>query len=699
MLMRPMPVSAILLVLLVVVAMSSPSPARAVEAVPDEPGAFVLPEAAVLQTVVADVDANGSTDVIRLVRGDGDAALVEVWVERGSHWEPLGEPLVAVPPSRGGPRTDPVYLATPVRLLVRRVDGIERVTVASQPHFEEIDVGEPCCLLLNDLIVADDGVASLVSVAEPADVATSLLVIDLDGDGTDELLSTLARSPADDIRFPLLGRVHRWTGEGFARPTATGLPVGSGGAAFVLGDSDGVPGDEAAIISTLGFPGLFRIRLLGGDELSLDAAGLVAEQAMGVPIGSGRGVAVRAGADDLFTAPWPPGDELGEPAGRAAVGDVTMVGTIQRGGMQYLAVQRPTMAALDLLQLPGLGRAMSIPRSTAAARLAGGPPVPFVGVLAGTDASGSVIVSAGRMVSASTLADGMSQTIASLAGVVPIGLVGDGQLVLHHGPIGPPPPGPTGGPFNVPAVQPVSWTSIVPLVLATTPERDAGSLEIETIGALVVGHRQLAVGPNGFTAEVRAPAGSRVLAADFSTLARVARVVPDSGALSMPIGTSSEDPARSSESLRLLVLTPAGHAYEAVWDVVTREGPPKLDVVAATSIGSVAVDIAGTTVPGARVLVGGGSVSVDEDGRFAARVNLPPWPTNVAVEVDDSFGNVTRTTVVGVGLFDYRGLPWVPILAGVVGAAAIVLLRRVPRTAQLPRRSDDDARLEELEPD
>src|SRR5688500_16116376 len=86
MLMRPMPVPAILLVLLVAAAMASPSPARAVEAVPDEPGAFVLPDAAVLQTVVADVDVNGSTDVVRLVRGDGDAALVEVWVERESGW-------------------------------------------------------------------------------------------------------------------------------------------------------------------------------------------------------------------------------------------------------------------------------------------------------------------------------------------------------------------------------------------------------------------------------------------------------------------------------------------------------------------------------------------------------------------------------------------------------------------------------------
>ena len=64
-----------------------------------------------------------------------------------------------------GTRIDPVYQATPVRLLVRRVDGAERVTVASQPHFEEIDVGDPCCLLLHDLVIEPGGVARRVEVA------------------------------------------------------------------------------------------------------------------------------------------------------------------------------------------------------------------------------------------------------------------------------------------------------------------------------------------------------------------------------------------------------------------------------------------------------------------------------------------------------------------------------------------------------
>ncbi len=146
-----------LLALLVAAPIAVPPTSNAIGAVPDEPGAFVLPDAPILQTVVADLDGDGRRELVRLIRGDGDAALAEVWVEKGPGWGLLGEPVEVVPPSRVGTRIDPVYQATPVRLLVRRVNGAERVTVASQPHFEEIDVGEPCCLLLHDLVIEPGG--------------------------------------------------------------------------------------------------------------------------------------------------------------------------------------------------------------------------------------------------------------------------------------------------------------------------------------------------------------------------------------------------------------------------------------------------------------------------------------------------------------------------------------------------------------
>ena len=51
-------------------------------------------------------------------------------------------------------------------------------------------------------------------------------------------------------------------------------------------------------------------------------------------------------------------------------------------------------------------------------------------------------------------------------------------------------------------------------------------------------------------------------------------------------------------------------------------------------------------------------------------------------------------------MVDYRGLPWAPITVGLVGVAAVVLFLRIPRGPRRPpRRRDDDATFEELEPD
>lgn len=145
--MRPMLLPATLLALLLAASLPGPARGTAIATVPDEPGVVILPDAQILQAIAADVDADGRREVIRLVLGAGDAVLAEVWGLDPDGWQLRGDPVEVVPPSRVGTRIDPRFQSTPVRLLVRRVDGAERVTVASQPHFEEIDIGPPCCLV------------------------------------------------------------------------------------------------------------------------------------------------------------------------------------------------------------------------------------------------------------------------------------------------------------------------------------------------------------------------------------------------------------------------------------------------------------------------------------------------------------------------------------------------------------------------
>ena len=74
-----------------------PAPPTAIRSVPDEPGAFVLPEAEVYQAVVADLDGDGAREIVRLVAGERTAIEAEAWGEERGEWALLGQIEVAPP--------------------------------------------------------------------------------------------------------------------------------------------------------------------------------------------------------------------------------------------------------------------------------------------------------------------------------------------------------------------------------------------------------------------------------------------------------------------------------------------------------------------------------------------------------------------------------------------------------------------------
>ena len=704
-----LPATLLALFLLAPMPVSVPGPGAgqpsSIATVPDEPGTLVLPDASILQTVVADVDEDGRREVIRLVRGDDEAVQAEVWGQDAASWNLRGERVEVVPPSRIGTRIDPVYQSTPVRLLVRRVDGAERVTVASQPHFEEIDVGPPCCLILHDLAI-DGGAAVRRSVSGPSDFSTAVLVIDFDGDGTDELLSTRSLPPAGDISYPIEARVHRWDGAAFADPTVTLLPVGSGDSPFRLGDSDGVPGDEAAIISTLGPPGIFRIRLAADDQLALDAGGITVDQAVAVPLDDARGIAVVGPVVGLTVAAWPPGEPVSTPVAESLVTDGRIVGSVTVEDRERLVVHEPDSDALHLLGLPGLlpPQGVSITRSPAAAALSGVPLRPFTGLIPGGGADGeTAIIHAGRLIPALSEGDRSGTAIvATLAGAAPVGLVGDRDLiVLHHGWVGPPVPDADGGSLAVPAPLDQAWTSIAPFGLTRQPEPDDGELEPPLRGAIRLDARDgIAVGPGGFMAEVTAPPGSRVAVATLDpSVIRTPIIVPASGRIDAAFVPPTVLAGNARYQATLLVMTPAGHAHVTRFDIRVLGEPPPVDLTVATPFASSGVQVRGRTASYATVRVNGTPAEVSAGGRFTTSVDLPPWPTEILVEVDDGLGNTARRMVTGVGWFDYRGLPWVPITATLVAVVGAILFLRVPRSSPTARREGDDAVLEEMEAD
>jgi hypothetical protein len=698
-------VRAALLALAVVLLPTAATTSRAVTEIPDEPGAIVLPDAAILQVVAADLDADGSREVVRMVRGTGDSALAEVWSHGSDGWALAGEPVQVLAPARVGPRVDEVYAGVPLRMLVHRAGSAEQVIVASQPRFDEIDSGPPCCLVLHRLVL-DGGSVSRVAVAQAADPVGSIYAIDLDGDGTDELLTSTSLDPLGGISFPVRAGVYRWTGSGFAAPTVVELPVGSGDTPFQIGDSDGRPGAEMAYISTLGPPGLFRVLLGPGDVLEMEAFGEVVLDAVGVPVPDTRGLAV-AYPDRVEVHRWPARSAPFFRHGVAAIDDPELVGVAEVDGAPVLLVEEPGAGVLHVLSLPSLTPApegMIRPSATVAA-LDGVPLVPYVGPLRdGRADEADPVVYAGRLfppphVEAPVVPMG-PRVIGALLGTEPIGVVGDGAWVaLLHSPHPVPDVPATGGLFDAPVPRPNAWVSIAPRASVLVNETDDGVLDIDPGGSVRAVAGELATGPDGFTVDVVAPPGSRALrtGVDPSVVSEPI-VVPSSGRATVPIVPGDLD-GQSRFRATLVVTTPAGHAYTAGWSVEVLTQPPPLAVEVHTPLASSDVVVSGRTSPYAVATVGGVPAAVDDEGRFSARVSAGPWPTEIEVVATDFLGNTTRRVVSGVGVFDYRALPWVAIVAGLLAAAGAALYLRVPRPAERSAPTDDDPMLEEVDPD
>jgi hypothetical protein len=709
MLAGPMLLRAALLALAIGLSPLSAAPARATDAIPAEPGAVVLPDASILQAVAADLDGDGSRELVRLVRAETGAALAEVFALGLEGWAVVGRPVEVL--AQGPEQPD-----IPLRLLVHRAGGAERVVIASQPSVV-MDDGPRCCLLLHELVL-EAGELRREQVAEPSGSVDAILAIDLDGDGTDELLTARSLPVLGEISFPTEARVYRWTDEAFAPPTTTELPVGSGDNPFILGDSDGRPGDEAAIISTLGAPGLYRIVLGEDDTLSVDEFGATVTDAHAVPVRGSRGIAVLGTGDGLAVHRWP-AFGLPSPAhGRFTLPGIELIGAVEVGDQSLLLAHTPaTSNIFVLLELPELASPPDgwMTASPAAGMVSGLPMAsdlgiaPYVGPVPGGGPGGAAaLMFEGRFLPFPGIDVPLRRidqvASATLTGAEPVGLVGGGGwLAILHSPESRLRISPTGGRFDAPQPPGLSWLSIAPLETVLTQEADYGLLEPDVRDAVRTGAGgRLATGSLGFVADVMAPPGSRVLVLGREgdpRLIDAPREVPPSGRLSVPVVPPAVLAADSSYSAVLIVMTPAGHAYAAGWIVQVLTEPPALDVGVSTELGSSEVLVRGATATYASVLIDGRSASVTDAGEFSARVSLPPWPTDVEIVATDFVGNTARTVVSGVGIYDYRDLPWIPIVAMLLAAAGVGLYLRVPRQSTDRRPPDGDGRLEELEPD
>ena len=670
--------------------------------IPDEPGAVVLPgDEPTVQAVAADLDEDGAPELVRLVGMGGDALAVEVWREGEGSWELAAPPMRLVPGATARPGV--LDARRPVRLLVRRVAGHPRVTLLRQTDGAAPEDPAACCLTLDDVVLAA-GAVELVRVVDAGSVADSVHVIDLDGDGTDELFAAYFLAPINVASTATEGRVFRWADGRFAPPTTTELPVGSGSTPYVLGDSDGAPGDEMAVISSSARSTLFRVSLGPDDGLVVEDSGLIADDALAVPLGArDRGLAVRGPSVGLAILRWPRGQPAGAPIAALAIETDNLIGVVEIGGTSRLLAHRTDPDALDVLALPSLEPLPggAVEPSRAAAALRGGPATPYVGRVPGGWRHGDPAAIVDGRLLPGPAADAPAAPIGALAAGQPIGLVGSQRswLAIHQGMPRRSAIDPSGGRLDPPAPHPAAAVTIAPLAGVGRPEADGGAYEPAILGGVPLRDGVIGVSRGGLVAEVRAPPGSRVyLPEPDRTAAPLVRAVGPDGALDVVLPPPAGAGADGSGTVTMTVATPSGHAYVSSWTVRLVETPPGLSAGTATPIGSSRVTVAGRTAPHAQVEVAGTAVAVDVNGRFATSVHLPPWPTSVTVVARDAIGNETILVVSGVGIVDYRSLPWVPIVLILSGGMAVALIMRAPRPRSEPGRAGDDAGFEEVDP-
>ena len=676
--------------------LSLPAAAAASDAVPPEPGAIVLPPVPTLQALAGDVDGDGNRELLRLVQADAEATVLEVWREAGGRWSPAGGPIQVLSGQAPGPDRNKVYAGAPARLLAWRDGVAERVLLVTQPRFELLDVGPACCLLIKEVVLDSDGLR-LKPMGGQSNSVEAVMALDLDGDGTDELLTTRSLPPVGGIEYPIEARVYRFDGDQFGRPTRAELPYGSGDSPFLLGDTDGRPGLEAGLIGTLGPPGLFRIRLDASGKLVMDRSGLGSViAAVAFAARDGRAIALSA-TGGVQIVDWPAGSEPQIVDDDLPISGVLGTAETSSGPLLLVDSAQATLRTLgaDLRFGPSVDAAPN------AALLGLRSLRVFSGPLPGGGYRGApAAIFRGRLVGSLTAGERsqVDRAIAPLVDAAPVGLVGSGNgaMAILHADLFPGRLRREGGVLEELTPTPGSWLSIAPIADVLHAGIPSDGLQPSIEGAVREGSTSsgLVTSAAGFRARLTGPPGSHV--AVYGVGATTQSVVPASGALTVAVEPPRSDAANQHLDAGLIVLTPAGQAYVVDWALQVLTSPPGLTAAAETPFLSSQVRVSGRVPPGTSVEMNGSSVVADSTGRFTGEISAPPWPSDVRIEATDAVGNRSTRVLSVVGLIDYRQLPWIPIAVVVTLLAALALFLRGPGARQLPA-VDGESRLEEIE--
>jgi hypothetical protein len=607
-----------------------------------------------------------------------------------------------------------VHTVEPARLVVVQRGGRDVVLLATMGTQTDVDV--PCCFTVWELESAARGQVALRLVADPQRIGVEFAPVDVDGDGTDELLVT--EGPLNDVEGDILDvSLLRWTGDRFSRTGFT-IPFVAACCTAILdvGDTDGRPGEEVLLTGpgpNLG-TGLLRVSSRnGGPHVERAEVGEVAA-ARALDLSSGPAIVVADGFSSLFIWAWPSDRPPERLAFRTTGGAPLAVFGSGDDSRIYVAASVPPSA---VLVLPadlggGAGPTTTFGRDTRAGSFSaafGGDtdfdPPPFFGVLpGGAPGTPDAYAFAGSWVTPDPDPEVMATAtrMALLPGLEPLGRVGaDGEwmaLLSNFGPV---------EFFGYPIVRPeldmlrareLGRLSLVATASVFEPETDIGRLfpywtgiapDPDRLGSYIVGNEAV-------DAEIHAPPGSEVRWRTRGGGGTVT-VLPN-GVVSVRLldaaGPSAPDGSGTTASIA--VLTPAGHAYSDTWRISVYRQPPDLGIRDDPELVDFSPTLSGETLPGSTLTVNGAPVAVAEDGSFAVPVEVGILPTELRLVVVDPVGNRTERVVTRVWPFDYRQLPFIPIAVLLTIAAGALLFLRKPDAGPRRRTPDDGSTFEEI---
>jgi hypothetical protein len=710
-----------------------PATVRAAATVPDEPGA-VLVDGPTYAAIVADVDGDGLPELVRVTDSgaDGSRLAVEIWRQRPDQtWAAtapavvlrrgrgVGEDVISTPSDRDN--LTPLLADGSVRLLLWHQGGRAHVLAAVNSGNAAGDQA-PCCLTIWEVTEpAAGGPPALTLLMDTHRGGDTAFAVDMDGDGTDELAVREPAGANSPSRFSIL----RWRAGRF---TITSQPLNAGDAAqpYLLGNSDGLRGDEIGLIGSFGAGatgfGLTRVSLRAGeihDETSeLPSNGGVVPVA---PDGAHPSLILFGDKDQPLTAfSWPADKEMTQVGRSPRPG--RPVGIIGTGTNLRVMVRRDAPPALDLIGRDlSASSVESVRPSDAAKPFLDKTYAPYLGPWPGSLPGGNgAQVYAGQLIRPSAGGLPASAPMAVLPGMAPLGQLGrDGSWIALAQRMEPPPDAAEMERRGGTLLQSQEFgVTLVRTSEVLAPEAAAGVIQPTVEDAVVdarggtKGQEAVLIGTPVFEATVAAPQGSLAmtvtgLSTELHVLVRSTDRRPSQQPeiagppFRIPIVSSLASGGNQAFDAALHVITPAGHGYTARWHVRLLRLPPKITAESPFISLTFAATIRGQTDPSATVTADGQTTHAGPDGRYQLTVPAGFIPRDVRIQAQDPIGNLTSVTANVVAPIDYRRLPWLPITGLLTAAAGAVLFLRAPRLARRRAATTqaDDASFEEIDAD